>query len=90
MMDNVCVKGGAVEMIHGRTHEEVKNAMYRAAPALMRLRGVVAVMMDRHGLGVMVEPDHDLIPESLEGHPIHVMPARGSAVLLGADLAPRQ
>src|SRR5262245_28006903 len=88
-VDKVCVQEGGVTHMHGHPFAEVMDTVDRRWPELYKIRGVARVGVDRHGIRVEVEPDHDPIPDEIEGHPIHIMPAHtGVPLLLGADLMP--
>src|SRR5262245_38860589 len=86
-VDKACVQGGTVEIMDGRNQWEILDVMWRRGDELRKIRGVTHVSVDRHGIRVDVDPDHDPIPATIEGARIHVMPDPHD-LLTGATLLP--
>jgi hypothetical protein len=82
-VDGTCAKGGETPDFGGHSQAELEDLLRREGTALSQLRGVTAVGIDRHGIRVEVDADHDPIPPTLGGFAIHLMP---SQIRVGADL----
>ena len=79
-VDAKCVPGGEVTEIDGVPMEEIEKVLDAHRQELHAIKGVTASGIDRHGIRLEVDPDHDKIPDSIEGLPIHTTPSK---VLIG-------
>jgi hypothetical protein len=82
---NECIPEGSITEIDGVSQEEISKVLDAHREQLYAIKGVRSARIDQHGMFVDVVPEHDPLPTTLEGLPLHTHPYVYE-VLIGADM----
>jgi len=71
--------------VNGRSIKDLSAVLNRHDKELISLKGVTAVGIDEHGLFIEAQPDHDPLPDSIEGIPLWAYPASTNVGVSGTQ-----